>query len=274
MCYHRAMRDLVEDLRGLHERKALLTAPLVEKYRKDFLAIMRNIKRLRGYKDALKIKRACQHWHDALEQQVIEIKKALDGLHRTPPGKQAANTGHLEYYKNNMDQVWNFLWEMRSFPMEDWESVIRKWKGVPWWGRNVDNPKEKHYESAKEDIRKWAQRTKRKAPAAWKWLKEVGAWAAEGGLYGGGGEHIKFSKLDKDLVRLHGFQVQIVGYDPEDEFHRDGLDRFKAGLAHYQKRAKRVFPWLLANKIPFVVSFEGGLRDAAAHYEYRRGTGG
>ena len=250
------MRDLIESLKL--ERKLRLGTNTVEALRKEFLTLMKNVKRLRDAKGAYELKTAMSNWGKRFGEYAKQISDDLrDRGSRDPK----ANKGWVEQHQKNIGVVWDFAWEAEHMSLESWEYIKK-------YSHKYDSAEEV-YQDSKEDIRKWANRTKRKAVAAWKWMKEVSKWAESEGLQGGGGRSIVLRTADRENIKIEGFRMQIVGYDEDEEFHAKGMGKVKAALRTYKTRAQKVYPWLIKYQLPLVLYFEGGNnRDsAAATYE-------
>jgi hypothetical protein len=292
-----ALRGVEEEVE-LQERSMPLGNDTVEKFRKDFLTLTRNVKRLRNYRDADKLRKALRIWQERLEKFGVQIRQELEGRIRIAgfgdfkgidkgegKPKGYVDKSWAEYHLKHMSPLWDFLFEVGQFPIEPWGYIKRHRPPQMVYGglengeyvaykkprrRFTDAERQENlFKAAKEPIRKWMQRVRRKATPAWKWLKEVGDWAESEDFRGGGGETIKLKTHDAENVRLHGFQLRMVGYEHDNERHRSGLKNIKNGLAMYRKRAAKVYPWLLKAQLPIVVYFEGGRShgDTAASYE-------
>lgn len=250
--------DLIEELDALLEKRQHLNVNMVEKFRKEFLVLMKNVKRLRNAKDAYALKKALFGWAERFEEYAKQIRNDLND--RTSLRDPDANTSWAQEHERTMKAVWDFSWEVGHMPLESWEYVKK-------YNRDRYPDAEAVYQASKEDIRKWESRVKSKARLAWKWMKEVGEWATRKDLQGGGGRPITINTMERENINLEGFKIQLVGFDEGDSFHQKGLAKVKAALRVYKQRAGKVYPWLLKYQLPMVLLFEGGKDSAAATYE-------
>ena len=243
-------------------KRVPLTKEMVQDLRKDFLLLVSNSKRLKDYDQARAWKEALLRWREYLENIFKQIREDLEGRIRAEkyaPREKRVSVPHAEYYLKHMSPIWDFAFEVGSIDIPAFE-YVNKYTGA-------GESRESALESIQEKVRKWDQRVRRKSQAAWKWLDGFVEWTLQGGFYGGGEEAVDVNLQEVEIVRLEGFAVQMVGYESTDTNHVEALGRFKAGLAHYRKRAAQVYPWLLRYQLPFVADFSEHDMSAAATYD-------
>jgi hypothetical protein len=259
----------------------------IAKLRKDWLNLAKSTKRVQSLQDIEDLRRGAARWATHLAGLWQQIKSELRGRKRDP--KMQANEGWLNQYLENQGPLWKFNWELRNMPSYGAYSFrnhdeIRK--NLRETGRYGEEEIEDYIrykvpteeEQEKEAIqlwqgkaRLWNQRGKKKAVAAWKWLKEYADWTASEGWYGGGGEAAEFNIAEKENQVIEGFNTQMIGFDERSESHWSQLARLRKGLRFYRQRAKLYYPWILQNQLPFEMYFAGGPgtngSEAAATYD-------
>jgi hypothetical protein len=251
-----------------------LTKHLVERLRKDFLMLMKNLKRAKNYEDAARIRLAVIKWKNHYDDIISQIRPAIEGLIRMDLGKEPwekkANDGWAKEYRDKQSPIWSLQSDMGEFPMSTIEQVK---SGIARYGYRGTS-KEQLFAEYKKSFAKWDAKVKRHAREAWKWLLDLVAWTERPGMYGGGGEvlSVRYPKDDAEIQSMEGFSVQVRGFeDGKDEKY---MGEFQRGLKHYRQRAKQLMPWLLSHKIPFILHFARNRRlmsnSAAATYSPKK----
>lgn len=220
--------------------------------RKDFLLLMSNVKRVKDYEDALELKQAFILWANRFEDWGQQIRSDIKSRVREVPGKLAVPERDVQSMLENMNPFWAFASELRV-PLRDYDPKLEQ-----WW------PKEAIFRLYEKEVGRWAQRARKKALDAWKWLDRVSEWAAS---WHGGSDPIRIKTKDIENVSVEGFKVQLVGFEP-DEDRDEFIARLHEGLKFYRTRAQEVLPWLLANQLPLVIhaDFNVYTSDSAASY--------
>lgn len=255
---------------GMPSGDFILSMDVVRRLRKDFLTLVGNVNRVKTTEEMMKLRKAVLRWAAMLsnfgyqmrqdfeaKRRGFEAQSKKAGVPRDPTG--AANA---QWHADHMKDWWRFQQEMRDIP-----------------GMNVAYARKYNPNVTLDDIfvdfkikgPKWEKRVRRKAQVAWKWLEMIVGWARENEWSGGGGgEPVGLKLLTHEKEVIGGFAVEIVGFREQSEFDREALEQLKAGLDFYARRARRVFPWLITHKLPFVAYFQkdmGGDWSAAASWD-------
>lgn len=230
-----------------------LTPDLVASWRKDFLTLMGNIKRVKTYEDAKTLRDGVRGWHDYVYDLVQQAREDVKGRNYVVPPRSEVSEREIAALVKSLDPVWDFLHELFTFPLRAYDPKLEQ-----WW------PKGAIFAQYQRDIDAWEARAKRKAPAAWKALSYAADWATR---HVGGSDRIKLKHKDKENVEIDGFKVQLVGFETDQA--REVIDNLSPALRHYRERAKKVMPVLLAKQLPLVVAadFDSHAGDASATYE-------
>lgn len=225
----------------------------IERFRKDFLMLMKNAKRVKEYDQAWKWREAVTVWQKKFDTFVDRLRKAIKDLRF----QEKISKPDAAYWDRKLgSELWGLHIEFRV-PLDPL-SV-----GQMAHSRMSD-PELKDYlfHKMKQDLPKWEGRVRRASRKAWKALKEFAAWY----------EHYSKQPLGVDIptderVNLEGFQVMVRGFPAESMsrgMYEDFMERFKVGLKRYKQRAQKAMPLLLRSQLPLVVDFtlpldEGGL---------------
>jgi len=252
-----------------------LTRYVVKRLRKEFLALMKAVRKAKNYDEAMKVRRAVLKWSNHYEDVIAQIRPEIDKLIATQqswspnPENLQVNVDWAKEFRDKQDDIWDLNRMVGDFPIYDIVIDIRD-----RYRRGPVPTKEEKFEKFKKDAVKWETSVKRKARLSWKWLESFIGWTERQGSYGGGGKPIPVrNPQDDPVIRdVHGFHTQMRGYDHGDESHRQELKDFEGGLAYYKQRANKVMPWLVKYKVPFILHFVKNPRlmksDAAATYSW------
>ncbi len=208
------------------------TSATVRQLRADFLLLMRNADLVKDWAAARSFQLAVRRFHDHVERLVYrEVLPALKARH---------GDGHVA--RDIASGVWQLLIEL-SVPLENPRADDTAHR-VP----SSEAAFERYL--ARKD--KWLSRVKSKAR---------GAWAALGSYF----EYVNPDALTytpeiQDQLELAGFRVTVK--DPPPERAARYVERIEEGLRHFRQRASRVFPWMVARALPFIVDFKA--EDSAA----------
>lgn len=246
-------------------------ADSVEKLRKDFLTLLKNVDRVASYEDLTKLKTAVKTWNDYYDDS---IQRLLGGLSETIWFVLTGETKYNEFYATQ-HKDWYDYWNkkiragywplhiaMVGFPYERLESWLNKWDGR----FNAEQGKASIFGKWNSDKKKWADKAKREARKAWDELGEYITWVGQ--------RRDKTSPVQevKEVYRqeIEGFSVTLFGMDQSKDYRLAAIEKFKLGLAHYRERAAKVFPLLLGSaKLP--IHFRGDQDiDCGGRYEVSR----
>lgn len=239
--------------RYLEAARAPFDSSSIEKLRKDFLMLLKNVDRVESYEDLTKLRAGVKTWNDYYEES---IQKLLRGMSDTI---WFTLTGEVKYNEYFADQHkdWTGYWdkkvragyrplrvEMMSFPYEHLEVWLEKWGGR----FTADQGKADLLAKWEKNKKKWADKVKREARKAWGALNEYVTWVGQRR------ENAIPVQEVQEVYRqdVEGFSVTFVGMDEDHDYYRAAIEKFKVGLAHYRDRAAKVFPLLLGPaKLPF-----------------------
>lgn len=245
-------------------------AASIEKLRKDFLMLLKNVDRVSSYEDLTKLKTAVRTWNDHYDDS---IKKLLRGM---PDTLWFVLTGDVKYNQFYADQhkEWTGYWdkkiragywplhvELMSFPYEYLELWMEKWNGR----FSVEQGKADILAKWEREKKKWSDKTKREARKAWAALDEYVTWVGQRS------EGTVPVQEVQEVYRqeVEGFSVTLFGMDGDQDYIRRAIEKFKVGLAHYRERAAKVFPLLLGPaKLPIQFRADQGI-DCGGRYEGR-----
>lgn len=239
--------DQVTYDKGKTAKTVSIDQPWVDKMRKDFLVLMRNIPRIKDYKTAHQVAGAIRLWRERFSELFFN---------------QFMNKS-LKYDRNIPEDVRKYL-----------DHKLRKvaWDFYIDFSLPLDLPSDYYSEEARfiqyeRESKRWVNRTKKKAQVFWRELREAIDYYEDA-------EHkIRYrreeepEKLeaelpDTDRLVIEGFQVEMQGFQPDD---RGELEIIKPALRHYRQRAKQVLPWLIQHQLPLVIDFQANL-DKGGEY--------
>lgn len=137
---------------------------------------------------------------------------------------------------------------------------------------------ELQYISSNDSLLSWSKRTKRKARAAWDWFKEVIEFTERIATQNPDNPDDVFvvNLPEIENQSMHGFKVQLFGFDENDKTHNQYLDITSEALRTFKEKASRTVPWLVKNALPFQIDFifeRGGSEfnsGIAGRYNYRQ----
>jgi DNA topoisomerase-1 len=201
----------------------------VVKMRKDFLALMKNLPRVHDYETAATLRKAFATYRENFNEFFF--------LHFLK------NTEVSPAIRSILSKVgWDFYIEL-TLPLAQ--------------------PNEYYSEAArfaefKQEFKPWESRLRTRAQAFWRKLNDILETRTD--------QRIVVKVPTKDRLVLEGFQADVVGYNPDDEFDRKALERFKEGLRIYKRHASQVLPILIKRQLPLVVDFTASI-DEGGRYE-------
>lgn len=214
----------------------------VEGLRKDFLTLLKNLPRVKDYATAHELRAAFRAFRKNFDTLFFEefLNKDLKYHHGID-----ISEGDAKWIEKTLRGVaWGFSAELSSMPIgfkDDYYS------------------EEGRFAIFEKEFPQWKARLQRKAQLFFKEMKSIITWMDD-----------RKTPLDvkvpaKDITSLEGFQLLMKGYDPEDEYHVEGLAVLKEGLRKYRTRASTVAPILLQKQCPIEVEFKSTL-DKGGEY--------
>lgn len=236
--------DDAEDLKTVTARflgatTIKIDGPWVDKLRKEFLMLMKNLPRVKDYATAIELSNAFKRWNNQFNE--IFFKQFLN---RSLKYEHDISDSTRDYLDQKLREPgWSFHIEM-SLPIS---------RADDYWSP------EARFHQYQEKVGTWEKRLRRKAQVFWKGLKDAIDFYEN---------HLEKhpdkktpSSMRTDVpvtekTTLEGFQVLIRGYNQDNETNRKGLESFKEGLKIYRKKASQRLPILLKRQLPVIVDFE------------------
>jgi hypothetical protein len=233
--------------RYLEAGEKTLDLAWVEGLRKDFLTLMKNLPRVKDYKDALKLNTAFNVYRTNFDDLFFEI--FLNERVKYYFADYGLSEGESKYIDKRLRKTgWDFSSELSGYPIS---------RADNYWSEEA---RFRQYESA---LPRWEASMRRKAQAFWKDMKEIVEWVTR---LKPEGFKVKTPEVDK--VELEGFKTTLRGYDPEDsKWHQEALDLLKVGLRNYRKNAASRLPWMLKHQLPLIIEFKTAL-DKGGEYNH------
>ena len=227
------MDPLVLNVVNRYRRKVADTAQInvnwVEKMRKDFLTLMKNLPRVRDYDEA------------------VELKKAFD-VYRSR-FKLLMFDHFLDEYKANGDHRFDHL------RAPAWDFYLEL--SVPLMYTIPPVTKESRFQRFLMDKDPWEKKVKVRAQKFWKAIKDTLENVPE--------SEIKVKTPNRDRLVLEGFQTEIYGFNPQEDWHQESLSKFKESLRIYRRNASKTVPWLIHHQLPIEINFEGKLDEGGEY---------
>lgn len=226
-------------LRVAYQTKTL-DGTWVESLRKDLLTLLKNLPRVKTYKDAHRLKEAFKTF------------------------KNRFNELFFEQFLNRD------LKEMEGIPESDLRYIDKKLRGDAWTlASDLSLPigfadtyysEDARFAAFEKESPAWKAKVQRRAQAFWKSMKEVIEY-----FEGAYRKPIKVRVQEEEKVTLEGFKLVFKGFEAGNETHEESLTLLKEGLKLYRQRASRVAPLLLAKQLPIECEFKSTL-DKGGEY--------
>jgi len=234
-------RDQIESFKSV-----LKTATLVERYktakvetideawverlRKDFLTLVKNIPRINTYEDGEKLREGLKVYRTRFRKFFFD-----DFLNRFKDNGDTSFEGVRKV-------AWDFYTEL-SMPL-----------GYP----DEYNSKESLFNRYKSEVAAWDKRVRSKAQIFWKNLKETLEYRVD--------RKVDVTTPDRDRLVFEGFQVEMRAYDQSSDWQQNALYKMREALQQYRRKASKHLPWLIQKQLPLVFNFaskmnEGGLYE-------------
>ena len=249
---------IVEASRGHLAKLVTLDDPWVEKLRKDFLTLLKNIPRLHNYDDAVLLSQAIRTYADRFKELFFE--------HFLNTSLKYEETSLSDQDKKYIDNKlrksgWGFYIELN----------------LPFSRADDYYSQEARFLKFKDEAKRWENRIKSKARTFWTDMRETIQWY----------ERIRFKMKDDpekilvktpdaDQLSIEGFQTVLKGYDSTSSYMPESLEQIKWALRDYRQKAKQRLPLLLQKQLPMVIDFKGDLNTGGEYrgrYIWINGTG-
>lgn len=236
--------------RPLAREAAIVTLdePWVDKMRKDFLTLLKNVSRLKDYDDAVTLSQAIHTYADRFKELFFD---------------HFLNTSlkYLEKSLNEQDK--NYI--DKKLRKSGWDFYIEL--SLPFSRADEYYSKESRFAKFKEEAKRWENRIKSKARTFWTDMRETIEWYERIRFkMKDDPEKIQVETPDVDQVSMEGFRMEIRGYDPTVSYMPEALEHIKYALKEYRSKAKQRLPLLLQKQIPMVIDFQASL-DIGGQYE-------
>jgi hypothetical protein len=228
----------ITQLWQLLERTEAFDEAAVEKLRKDFLLLMKNVDKVKDYAMAEELRQYVKTWREYLNTLVRE---------KYIPQVQAVS-GDM-WAKGLGSKHWSLHLALSEFPMNPigYERLHRP-----------DISEEFVFAKFAEKRADWAAKTKRAAAALWKTFKEY---------FEGAYKVTKTIEVPEEpTATIEGFTVKLVGRDKGPEYREQSLEFLRDVLKLYRRRAARVFPLLLKRQLLIRYKLDCGLNGGGLYY--------
>lgn len=230
--------------RYLVAAKVTLDLAWVEKLRKDFLTLLKNLPKVKDYKTAIELKQAFNVYRNHFEELFFEQFLNHD-LKYTHPNISESDAKWFD--KQLRGPAWGFSTELRV-PIQESDDF---WK------------EESRFFQYEKGAATWKARVQRRAQIFWKEMKDFLEYY--GRVHGKPEIDVEVPTVENATVE--GFKLVMKGFKPGDAWNEKELEIFKEGLRLYKKRAAAVAPILLRRQLPVVVEFKTTL-DKGGEYNH------
>lgn len=215
----------------------------VEGLRKDFLTLLKNLPRIKDYKDAHKVRSAIRVYRTNFDSLFFERFLNHDLKYESP----SLSENDVKYIDRKLRKSgWDFSSELSGMPIgftDDYHS------------------EEQRFRDFERESPQWKTRMQRKAQIFWKDMKEILEWFQAAKQQPG--FDVKIPAIENTVIE--GFKIEIRGFDVEDPQHEKNLGMVREGMKRYRHRASVVAPILLRKQCPIELEFEAKL-DKGGEY--------
>jgi hypothetical protein len=200
----------------------------IEGLRKDFLTLMKNLDRVKNFKEANQLREAFAIYRERFgdlffDRFINPLRKSLD------------KSSTEEWLINKLaGPAWTFKQEL-SLPLRMPDQYVSEGQSFVRY---------------QQDLAKWEARLRRAAQKFWKEAKDALDYYAKSL-----GKSPEVTTPDDERVRLEGFNCVIRGYEP-DGYAVQYLEVVKEGLKRYRQQAKAKMPILLDKQLPLILDFQ------------------
>jgi hypothetical protein len=241
MIAHRVLaRFLIAD-------KVMVDLALIEKLRKDFLTLVKNIPLVKDYKTAHELRVAIRIYSNRFDDMFF--KHFLGDAVKYDISKA---TGHDVSWIDHKTRAvaWTWMSELKSMPI-----------GFA----NEYYSEESRFLEFERNAPKWKARVQAKARVFWTAMREVFEMLKTNGM----APEIPVDVPKDETITLEGFQVIMHGFKSDrtdlsdTHWNEKVLSKLKQGLQDYKTKAAKILPWLIQNQLPVILDFgmtldEGG----------------
>lgn len=226
------------------QQQVVFNETKIETFRKDFLTLMKNLKRLKDYKTTIRWGAALRYWGDQFENFIY--KNLLDALHRYQ-WNDTIDTGLAESWEK---KIRSGCWGLVMHAQPPIERIEETRKHFPW------KTEENLFQEFLQKTPKWEREIRQDSRKAWATLTEFFEW-----WKGYQKETLDVTVPTEEQVVIEGFNCRVFGYDATDSYNRQGMDILTVALRKFRERASQTYPWLLKHMLPLVVDFRKTLEQ-------------
>ncbi len=262
-----SLRPLTGRVRALAERATPFTHESVEKLRKDFLLLMKNVPKVDNYADAENLWNAMKVWNERFDALIFQqLVTSIPATVRERLGEGFADweAWAKDWSAKIRSACWTFYINFR-LPFEQANTEYFRKYNASWTpGQSKEAGESYALTTFLEKRTKWAASVKRYAQPAWKILKEYLDWLSASSKP----VTAKIDVPSDENVELEGFKFRIMNGDKLDggDVFQDVVPRLREALKIYRTRATKTFPWLLKNQLPMELLFQCEWGKWAARY--------
>jgi hypothetical protein len=222
-------RDQLESMRSVLARIETIDEQWVERLRKDFLTLVKNLPRVKTYAIGSELREAFKLYRSRFRKFFFD-----DFLNARKNDGDASFEGMRK-------EAWDFYSEL-EFPL---------------YYADKDWSEQQAFHQFEEKAPAWEKRLRTKAQAFWRTVKEQLSYRKE--------PKIDIELPDRDRLVLEGFQIEIVGYEANSTWQDEALSKFKEALRQYRRKAAQRLPWLLKRQLPLVANFNSRLNEGGLY---------
>jgi hypothetical protein len=239
----------------------VLSPATVKKLRADFLMLMKNIKRLKDYRQTLEWHEAVNRWANRLETYMNSAANEIGQFRRDEISPDLIEVWQQELRAS----LSNLIFAIRNTGFDRYELADR----YTYRTHDRQDVERRLYDDFMKQAKTFDGRVKRIARESWKRFDSIlqtmqRSWD-ERGLPG-------ITVPQDRRLNIDGFSVTLTNLSERGYYKpKDAIDNLKRALAVYRKRAGKVYPWLLRYRLPIVLDGELSVQRAA-HYDVAEKT--
>ncbi len=219
----------------------------IEKLRKDFLVLLKNLPRVKDYKTAHELKKALRVYRERFEDLIF--KRFLD---HTIKYESKLDENDIKWVNSKLrGPAWTFAMELGSMPIDFKDDYYSE---------------ESRFVQYEREVKRWESRIRVKAQACWKEIRDLLEYFTQRG------KNFEVDVLTEQVMEIEGFKMSLYGFDPEkgdysSKWAQEALEILRAGLRAYRTNANKYLPWLIQHQLPVIVNFETTL-DKGGEYNF------
>ncbi len=202
----------------------------VEKLRKDFLVLLKNLPKVKDYETGAEFRLVARKYADTFKRWVFD-----EFLNPLKENEDASFEGVRK-------PAWDFYSELISMPLNM---------------ASNDVPAETSFYRYEEKSKAWEQRLRTKSQALWRTFKNYIGYREQ--------KKIDVEVADRDRLVLEGFQAEVTGWDGES-WQTRAFEQFKEALRVYRRSAMKVMPWLIQKQLPLELNFDAKLGEGGRYH--------